>query len=98
MGPMNETERFNRYIHVVQDYFTKWVECYSLPNNQAVTVAGIIVGEWVCRYGAPLSLHSDQGINFDPEVFQTVICLTSIRPAQHHPKHDAFRRGDNRAH
>ncbi len=43
MGPMNETERFNRYSLVVQDYFTKWVEAYPLSNDQAVTVAQVIV-------------------------------------------------------
>ncbi|KAL1254817.1 hypothetical protein QQF64_012878 [Cirrhinus molitorella] len=82
MGPMNETERFNRYILVVQDYFTKWVEAYPLPNDQAVTVAEVIVAEWVCRYGAPLTLHSDQGTNFESEVFpkECVSCSTLTRP------------------
>ncbi|KAL1254822.1 hypothetical protein QQF64_012883 [Cirrhinus molitorella] len=78
MGPMNETERFNRYILVVQDYFTKWVEAYPLPNDQAVTVAEVIVAEWVCRYGAPLTLHSDQGTNFESEVFQRMCELLDI--------------------
>ncbi|RXN18070.1 extracellular calcium-sensing receptor-like protein [Labeo rohita] len=62
----------------VQDYFTKWVEAYPLPNDQAVTVAEVIVAEWVCRYGAPLSLHSDQGTNFESEVFQTMCELLDI--------------------
>lgn len=78
MGPMNETERFNRYILVVQDYFTKWVEAYPLPNDQAVTVAEVIVGEWVCCYGAPLTLHSDQCTNFESEVFKTMCKLLDI--------------------
>ncbi len=78
MGPMNETERYNRYILVVQDYFTKWVEAYPLSNDQAVTVAQVIVTEWVCRYGAPLTLHSDQGTNFESEVFQTMCELLDI--------------------
>ncbi|KAK3534251.1 hypothetical protein QTP86_008286 [Hemibagrus guttatus] len=78
MGPMNETEHFNRYILVVQDYFTKRVEAYPLPNDQAVTVAEVIVAEWVCRYGAPFTLHSDQGTNFESEVFQTMCELLDI--------------------
>ncbi len=78
MGPMNEMERFNRYILVVQDYFTKWVEAYPLFNDQAVTVAQVIVTEWVCHYGAPLTLHSDQVTNFESEVFQTMCELLDI--------------------
>jgi len=30
MGPLNETERRNSYILVVQDYFSKWVEAALL--------------------------------------------------------------------
>ena len=39
MGPLNETERRNRYIVLVQDYFSKWMEAYPVPNEQATTVA-----------------------------------------------------------
>ena len=67
MGPLNETERNNRYVLVIQDYFTKRVEAFPLPNEQAVTVAEVLTSEWVCRYGAPQSLHSDQGRNFESE-------------------------------
>lgn len=85
MGPMNETERFNRYILVVQDYFTKWVEAYPLPNDQAVTVAEVIVTEWVCRYGAPSTLHSDQGSNFESCVFQAMCELLGIEKTRTTP-------------
>uniref|UniRef100_A0A8K9WZZ2 Gypsy retrotransposon integrase-like protein 1 n=1 Tax=Oncorhynchus mykiss TaxID=8022 RepID=A0A8K9WZZ2_ONCMY len=67
---MNETERYNCYILGVQDYFTKWVGAYLLPNDQAVTVADVLTAEWVWRYGAPQTLHSDQGSNFESEVFR----------------------------
>ncbi|XDV23189.1 hypothetical protein PO909_027876 [Leuciscus waleckii] len=77
MGPMNETERFNRYILVVQDYFTKWVEAYP--------VAEIIVTEWVCRYGAPSTLHIDQGSNFESCVFQTMCELLGIEKTRTTP-------------
>ncbi|KAJ8009501.1 hypothetical protein DPEC_G00089540 [Dallia pectoralis] len=78
MGPLNETERYNRYIIVVQDYFSKWVEAYPVPNQQATTVAEKIVSEWVCRYGAPQCLHSDQGTNFESAVFREMCELLGI--------------------
>uniref|UniRef100_A0AAV2IY46 Gypsy retrotransposon integrase-like protein 1 n=1 Tax=Knipowitschia caucasica TaxID=637954 RepID=A0AAV2IY46_KNICA len=46
MGPLNETDRHNRFILVVQDYFSKWVEAYPVSNEQALTVAEKIVSEW----------------------------------------------------
>uniref|UniRef100_A0A3P8TEZ0 Gypsy retrotransposon integrase-like protein 1 n=1 Tax=Amphiprion percula TaxID=161767 RepID=A0A3P8TEZ0_AMPPE len=91
MGPLNETERHNRYILVVQDYFSKWVEAYPVPDIQAATVAEKIASEWVCRYGAPYSLHSDQGTNFESTVFQGMCELLGIektRTTPFHPQSD----------
>ncbi|XP_041668161.1 uncharacterized protein LOC121525978 [Cheilinus undulatus] len=78
MGPLNETERRNRYVLVIQDYFTKWVEAFPLPNDQAVTVADVLASEWVCRFGAPQTVHSDQVLNFESEVFQKMCMLFGI--------------------
>lgn len=78
MGPLNETDRGNKYILVVQDYFTKVVEAFPIPNDKAVTVAEVFASQWVCRYGAPQTLHSDQGRNFESEVFQKMCTLFGI--------------------
>ena len=59
----------NRYLLVVMDYFSKWAEAYALPNQKAKTVATTVVNEFVCRFGVPLELHSDQGSNFESAVF-----------------------------
>lgn len=71
MGPLNETERNNCYVLVIQYYFRKLREAFPLPNDQAVTVAEVLTSKWVCSYGAPQTLHdSDQGQNFESEVFK----------------------------
>ena len=91
MGPLNETERHNSYILVVQDYFSKWVEAYPIPDQQASTVAEKIASEWVCRYGAPQCLHSDQGTHFESAVFQGMCELLGIdktRTTPCHPQSD----------
>ena len=63
LGPLPETG--NKLILVVADYFTKWVEAFALPNQEAVTVATKLVEEVICRYVVPEELHSDQGSNFE---------------------------------
>lgn len=78
MGPLNETERKNSYILVIQEYFTKWTEAFAIPDEKAVTVANVVATEWVCRFGMPHSLHSDQGRNFESEVFQEMCRLFGI--------------------
>ena len=61
MGPLPETEKGNKYVLVAADCFTKWVEVYGIPNQEAVTVAVKLVDEMFCRYSPPEQVHSDQG-------------------------------------
>ena len=61
LGPLPLSEEGNKYNLVVSDYFTKWPEAYSLPNQEATTVAEVLVKEFVSRFGVPRELYSDQG-------------------------------------
>ena len=64
MGTLPCTHSGNKYILIVADYFSKWVEAFPMPNQEACTVAELLVKEVVCRFGVPLLIHSDQGRNF----------------------------------
>ena len=70
MGPLVETQKGNKYILVIVDQFTKWVEAFPLKNKLAETVAGVVVREFVARFGCPLGIHTDQGRNFESELFK----------------------------
>ena len=90
MGPLPVTDQGNRYLLVIVDYFTstRWAEAFSLPDQQLETLARTLVLEFVCRYGAPLELHSDQGQNFESALFQEVCRLFEIvktRTSPYHP-------------
>jgi transposase InsO family protein len=87
MGPLPLSEGGNRYILVAMDYFTKWPEAYPIPTQDAKTVAKILVAEFICRFGVPLELHSDQGTNFESTVFQEVCRLLGIKKTRTTPLH-----------
>ena len=92
-GPLQETERHNVYILVIQDSFSKWVEAYPIPNQEAKTIADTIVSQWISRYGTPYSLHSDQGSNFESSIFKEVCQLLGIEKTHttpYHPQSDGF--------
>ena len=59
------TKQGNKYLLVAMDYFTKSPEAYALPDQEAKTVATVLVQEFVRRFGTPLELPSDQGRNFE---------------------------------
>ena len=93
LGPLPRSKRGNRYILVIMDYFTKWAEAYPVRNQEAETIAKVLVEQFICRYGVPLSLHTDQGSNFESNLFQTVCKLLGInktRTTAYHPRSDGL--------
>ena len=47
------TSRGNKYVVVFMDYFTKWVEAFAVPNQEATTIARLLIDNIVCRHGVP---------------------------------------------
>ena len=78
ISPIPDTLNRNKYILVVMDHFTKFVECYAMPNQLSSTVADKIVFEFLSRYGCCLDLHSDRGTNYQSELFREVCRLLEI--------------------
>ena len=64
LGPLPRSEDGNRYLMVVEDYFTKWTEAIPISNAEATITARIFIERIVTIFGVPLSIHSDQGSNF----------------------------------
>lgn len=79
VGPLPKSKKGNLYILTVQCSFTKWVEAYPLRNQRAVTCASVFVKNWVSRYGVPESIHSDQGRNFESNVFKEMCQLLQMK-------------------
>eukprot|EP00731_Ephydatia_muelleri_P003753 Em0001g3753a len=85
MGPLPETERGSKYVLVVADYYTKWVEVYGIPNQEATTVAVKLVDEMFCRFSPPEQLHSDQGRQFESQLIKEICNLLHIRKSHTTP-------------
>ena len=85
LGPLPLTERRNKYIVVIGDYYTKWIEAFAIPNQEAKTVAKIFFDEFVCRFGAPTYLHTDQGRNFESTLFKELCLLLGIKKTRTTP-------------
>ena len=84
-GPFPVTKNGNRFVLVIGDYFSKWMEAYPIPNQEAETVAKVLVEEWIARFGVPLELHTDQGRNFESRLFQEMCKLLGIKKTRTTP-------------
>nr|GFA42772.1 reverse transcriptase domain-containing protein [Tanacetum cinerariifolium] len=64
--------RGNKYILVVVDYLSKWVEAKALPTNDARVVVKILKSLFA-RFGTPRAIISDRGTHFCNEQFAKVM-------------------------
>ena len=93
MGPLNPSYAGNQYIIVVSCYYTKWVEAFAVPNHTAATVADKLVQKVFLRLGFPIQIHSDQGREFESQLFHQLCKLLDIeksRTTPYHPRSDGL--------
>ena len=93
LGPLPMTARKNRYVLLIGDYYTKWVEAVAIPNQEAKAVARVLLDEFICRFSAQAFIHTDQGRNFESSVFRELCSLLKIQKTTttvYHPESDGF--------
>ncbi|GFO46612.1 gypsy retrotransposon integrase 1-like protein [Plakobranchus ocellatus] len=81
--------RFSEYVLMIVDQFTKWVECLPLPS-QTVEVTEA-VREFFSRFGCPLQIFTDQGRNFESNLFKLVCESLNINKSRTTPYHQTDR-------
>ena len=79
LGPLPETERKNKYVLVIGDYFSKWTEVFPMKDMESTTVAKILVQDFICHYGTPEQIHTDQGSNFEATLIKEICSLLGIQ-------------------
>ena len=93
MGPFPTSRKGNRYVIVMADYFTKWVEAVATPDQEAKTVAEVFVQQFLAKFGAPRVIHTDQGRNFESRLFTEMCKLLGIKKTHttvYHPQSDGM--------
>ena len=91
LGPLPLTRNQNKYIVVFADYFTKWPECFAVPDQKATTIARLFVENIIATHGCPECLLSDRGRNFTSELLKEVCRLTNtekVFTTSFHPQTD----------
>ncbi|UYV79411.1 K02A2.6-like [Cordylochernes scorpioides] len=92
-GPFPKSDLGNKYILVIMDYFTKWPVAVPIPDQEASTVSEALLQDWVCLFGVPRILHSDQGRNFESNIFQELcrrLGIEKTRTTPLHPQSDGM--------
>ena len=87
LGPFTPSRSGNIFILVMVDQFTKWVELAALPAQNAELTAKAFLDHFIVNFGCPVEVHSDQGRNFESNLFQAFCQLLEIAKTRTTPNH-----------
>ncbi|BHF70922.1 hypothetical protein SprV_0401397500 [Sparganum proliferum] len=76
------------YLLTCVDRFTWWPEAIPLPDIAAPTVVKAFLSRWVAIFGAPSTITTDRGAQFESNLFQSLLSFlgcTRIRTTAYHP-------------
>lgn len=89
VGPLVTSSSMNKYMLVICDYFTLYLEAFSLRNIKAKQVAKAL-GHFITRVGLPREIITYQGSNFVATLLYKVLGIKSIRSTPYHPETDGL--------
>ena len=61
MGPFPLGKKQLRFLIVVIDYITKWVEAESIATTTEAKITSFVWKNIICRFGVPRVIISDNG-------------------------------------
>ena len=89
----------SKYLLVAVDAFTKWIEAYPLPDQEARTCMTALYNGFFSRCSLPRQLHSDQGRNFESSLVQELCSIAGVcktRTTPFHSRSDGLTERANR--
>ncbi|XP_021996330.1 uncharacterized protein LOC110893533 [Helianthus annuus] len=70
IGSFLEGPGWVKYVVVAIDYFTKWVEARPLAKITGEQMKRFVLDNIICRFGVPMELVSDNGVQFAGKPFR----------------------------
>ena len=87
IDPLPQGKRQMRFLLVVIDYFTKWVEVEALAMITEAKVQNFVWKNIVCKFRIPRMIILDNGCQFDSHRFKSFCANLGIKNKYSSPGH-----------
>lgn len=77
-GPLPRGENGEKWILLVEDTATRWIELFALKEATSEACARTLIEEYFLRYGLPRRIVSDNGVQFVSAVMQQCMFVLNI--------------------
>lgn len=89
MGPLPITNDGSRYVLTIQDLLTKYSVAAPLKEASSLSIADAFVKKFICTYGAPKIVLTDQGANFLSSLIRNLtrkFNIQHLKTTAYHPQ------------
>lgn len=89
VGPLPTTPSGHTYILTFQDLLTKYSLAVPLRSPTAIETADALINRFICRFGSPKMILTDQGSNFVNSLIKQIarkFRITHFRTTAFHPQ------------
>ena len=87
VGPLPSSNGYS-YLLTCIDRFTRWPEAVPITDISADTVAKQFYSSWISRFGVPEQISTDQGRQFESQLFNSLsryLGTHKVRTSPYHP-------------
>ena len=92
-GLLVVTPRGPKYVLVMVEHFSKWIELVALPQKSTMLAATAFLGRVLARFGAPAEILTDQGREFLGAQHCDTLRYARIRSVAYEPELRRIRQG-----